>query len=77
VLVVPGGHAETHLVGFVAAAQLSVGVVVEALVDVSPGLEVEVELVSDVLQVAGHISELISIYAKMMAIRMTMWMLAL
>ena len=57
VLVVPGGHAEAHLLDLVLAGQLAAGVEVEALVDVAPGLQLEVQLVPDVREVAGHVGE--------------------
>lgn len=62
--VVPGRHADAHLLHLVLALQLALGVVLEAGVDVLPGLEVEVQLAPDVRQEGGHVAELGSVVTR-------------
>jgi hypothetical protein len=57
-LIVPGCHAEAHLFYFVLSVQLDAGVVVKADKNVTPGLEVKIQLVPDVIEIRSHVAKI-------------------
>lgn len=56
-LIIPGSHTQPHFLHLILPGQLSIRIEIEALVDIPPSLQVKVQLVPDIRQVAGHICE--------------------